>query len=379
VLARAKQLEREGADIVHLEIGEPDFDTPVHVVEAAVAALRAGETRYCPTEGLPELREAAAGYLGAGRGVTIEPSRVLIATGAKPFLFFTILACIDPGDEVIYPDPGFPIYRSAISWAGGVPVALPLHEERGFSFDPNELEALISARTKLVILNSPQNPTGGVILEPDLHALAELLEPTDPWILSDEVYSKFVYGSGFASIASLPGLLARTIIVDGCSKTFAMTGWRCGFAAMPEPLVDPLTRFLVNSTSCVPPFVQRAAVAALTGSMAPVQNMLNEFEQRRELVVAGLNALPGVTCRPPAGAFYAFANVAGTGFTGDELAGRLLERGGVAVLSGSAFGERGAHHIRLSYAASRGELAEGVRRIGRELARPANRARQSRT
>jgi aspartate aminotransferase len=332
--------------------------------------MRRGETGYCPTEGIPELREAAAAYLGAGRGLTIEPSQVLVATGAKPFLFFTVLACVNPGDEVIYPDPGFPIYRSAIAWAGGVPVPLTLHEERDFSFDPNELEALISPRTKLVILNSPHNPTGAVIPASDLRALAELLEPTDAWILSDEVYSKFVYAAGgSASITALPGLLDRTVLVDGCSKTFAMTGWRCGFAAVPASLRDPLTRFMVNSTSCVPPFVQRGAVAALTGSMAPVQSMLEEFRQRRELVVTELNALPGVSCRPPAGAFYAFANIAQTGLTGDQLADRLLEHGGVATLAGSAFGEQGDGYLRLSYAASRAQLQEGVSRIGRELSR----------
>ena len=285
VLSRARELER--ASIGHLEIGQPDFPTPAHIVAAAEAALRLGETGYCPTEGIPELRAAAAAYLGESRDLEIDPERVLIANGAKPFLFFTILACVQPGDEVIYPDPGFPIYRSAIAWAGGTPVPLPLREERGFSFDPSELERLVTSRTKLIILNSPNNPTGAVIPDADLRALASILEGHDVWVLSDEVYSKLAYEAVPPSIAALPGMLERTILVDGCSKTFSMTGWRCGFAAIPEALVDPLTKLLVNCTSCVPPFVQRAAVAALTGPMESVELMLDEFSSRRDLVAAG--------------------------------------------------------------------------------------------
>ena len=367
VLARARELERQGVDVVHLEIGQPDFDTPAHVVEAAIASIRRGETGYCPTEGIPELREAAAAYLGEGRGLEIDPGRTLVANGAKPFLFFTVLACVNAGDEVIYPDPGFPIYESAISWAGGVPVPLPLREEQGFSFDPDELARLLTARTRLVILNSPGNPTGGVIPASHMQALASLLHSSDAWVLADEVYSKFVYDGEAVSVASLPGLLERTVLVDGCSKTFAMTGWRCGFAAVPEALVDPLTRLLVNCTSCVPPFVQQGAVAALTGTMGPVQEMIAEFGHRRDLVVAGLDELPGVRCHRPAGAFYAFPNIAATGLEGDELARRLLDEQGVAVLAGSSFGDQGVDHIRVSYAASRARLREGIRRVGRLL------------
>jgi aspartate/methionine/tyrosine aminotransferase len=363
VLARAGELERRGRDVVHLEIGEPDFETPPHVVEAGIAALRAGQTRYCPTAGLPELREAAAGYLAASRGVDVSPDRVLIANGAKPFLFFTILACANPGDEIVYPDPGFPIYESAISWAGATPVPLPLHEEYDFSFDRDELERALSPRTRLVILNSPQNPTGGVISRDDLAAAAELIAQTDAWVLSDEVYWKLLYDGEFASIASEPGMLERTVVLDSCSKTFAMTGWRCGFAAVPEALVDPLTRFFVNSTSCVPPFVQRAALAALTGPMDSVEAMVAEFRVRRDLVVEGLNALPGISCRSSAGAFYAFPNVAGTGIPADELAVRLLEEAGVAVLAGSAFGAVGADNLRISYANSQESLREALGRI----------------
>ena len=363
VLARARQLEREGHDIIHLEIVEPDFDTPAHICEAGAAAIHAGHTHYCPSAGLIELREAAAEYLSRTRGVSIRTDDVLVANGAKPFLFFGILATCNPGDEVIYPDPGFPIYESAINWAGATPVPLPLHEERDFVFDPTELEARLSARTKLVILNSPQNPTGGVAAREELAAAARLIGETDAWVLSDEVYSEMLYEGEFASIASEPGMLERTILLDGFSKTFAMTGWRCGYAAVPQPLVDPLVRFFVNSTSCVPPFVQLAGVAALQGPMDDVVAMMAEFRVRRALVVEGLNSLPGVSCRMPRGAFYAFPNVAATGFDADELAQRLLDEAGVAVLAGSAFGQVGRDNLRLSYANSQANLGAALERM----------------
>jgi aspartate/methionine/tyrosine aminotransferase len=374
VLARAKQLEREGHDVIHLEIGEPDFDTPAHICEAAAAAMRAGHTHYCPSAGLIELREAAAEYLSRSRRVPVQAERVLVANGAKPFLFFTVLATCNPGDEVVYPDPGFPIYESAIRWIGAVPVPLPLHEERDFVFDPVELEARLGPRTKLVILNSPQNPTGGVVGREDLAEAARLIERTDAWVLSDEVYSEMLYDGEFASIATEPGMLERTILLDGFSKTFAMTGWRCGYAAVPEPLVDPLVRFFVNSTSCVPPFVQLGGIAALQGPMDDVDAMMAEFRARRALVVEGLNALPGVSCRMPRGAFYAFPNVAGTGFAADELARRLLDETGVALLAGSAFGRVGVDNLRLSYANSRENLARALERIGAFLAEHATAA-----
>jgi aspartate aminotransferase len=364
VLARAKELERQGQDVIHLEIGEPDFDTPAHICDAAAAAIRAGQTHYCPSAGLIELREAAADYLGRTRGIAVQPDNVLVANGAKPFLFFTILATCDPGDEVIYPDPGFPIYESAINWVGATPVALPLHEERDFVFDPAELEARLSPRTRLVILNSPQNPTGGAAGREDFAAAARLIGETGAWVLSDEVYSEMLYDGEFASIASEPGMPERTILLDGFSKTFAMTGWRCGYAAVPDALVDPLVRFFVNSTSCVPPFVQLAGVAALEGPMDTVDAMMAEFRARRALVVEGLNALPGVSCRMPRGAFYAFPNVTGTGFDADDLARLLLDETGVAVLAGSAFGRVGAGNLRLSYANSRENLTRALDRIG---------------
>ena len=364
VLARARELEREGREIIHLEIGEPDFDTPLHIREAAAAALRAGETHYCPSAGIPELREEAARYLSTSRHIRVDPANVLVGTGAKPFLFFTILATCNPGDEVVYPDPGFPIYESAIRWAGATPVALPLLEERDFAFDLADLESRLSPRTKLVILNSPQNPTGGALSPDETAKAAALLADSAAWVLSDEVYSQMVYDGDFASVASHPGLLERTILLDGLSKTYAMTGWRCGFAAVPEPLVDPLVRFFVNSTSCVPPFVQLAGVAALSGPQDEPRAMVEEFRARRELVVAGLNELPGVSCRVPRGAFYAFPNVAEVPLDADVLADRLLQEAGVAVLAGSAFGRVGTDNLRISYANSRENLARALERMG---------------
>jgi aspartate/methionine/tyrosine aminotransferase len=295
--------------------------------------------------------------------VDVDPANVLVGTGAKPFLFFGILATCNPGDEVVYPDPGFPIYESAIRWAGATPVPLPLLEERDFAFDLADLESRLSSRTKLVILNSPQNPTGGALSPEETSAAAALLADSGAWILSDEVYSRMVYDGAFASVASYPGMLARTILLDGLSKTYAMTGWRCGFAAVPEPLVDPLVRFFVNSTSCVPPFVQLAGVTALSGPQDEPRAMVEEFRARRELVVAGLNQLPGVSCRTPRGAFYAFPNVSGVPLDADELADRLLQEAGVAVHAGSAFGEHGKENLRISYANSRENLALALERM----------------
>lgn len=364
VLAKARELEAQGRDVIHLEIGEPDFPTPEHICEAAFAAVRAGETHYCPSAGIPEFRSAIAAELSRTRGVPIAPDRVLVGNGAKPFLFFTILALCEPGDEVIYPDPGFPIYESAIRWAGATPVPLALRESRDFSFDVQELGARLGPRTKLVIFNSPQNPTGGVVPAPDLRAAAELISRTSAWVLSDEVYSRLLYSQAFASIASEPGMLERTVVLDGLSKTYAMTGWRCGYACVPTALVEPLTRFFVNSTSCVPPFIQHAGIAALQGPQEDVATMLAEFRARRDLVIDGLNALPGVSCRTPEGAFYAFPNVAEVPLPADVLATRLLEEAGVALLAGSAFGAAGADHLRISYATSRTQLAEAVERMG---------------
>jgi aspartate aminotransferase len=363
VLARARELERQGRDIIHLEIGEPDFETPEHVARAGIEAIRAGHTHYCQTPGLPELRNATAAHLTTTRNIDVSPGNVLVANGAKPFLFYTVLATCGPGDEVVYPDPGFPIYESAVRFAGATPVPLPLHEERGFSFDPRELEALLSGRTRLVILNAPQNPTGGVIPAADLRAAAAAILETPAWVLSDEVYCRITYDVESPSIASLPGLLERTVLLDGFSKTFAMTGWRLGYAAVPEALVDPLTRLIVNSTSCVPPFVQLAGVAALEGPQEPVTEMVAEFRRRRDYLVPALNAIPGVTCVEPGGAFYVFPNVGGVPMPADELAERLLDEAGVAVLAGSAFGSHAPDNIRISYATSLPNLERAVGRI----------------
>jgi aspartate aminotransferase len=370
VLARARALEAEGRRIIHLEIGEPDFDTPSHIVEAAARALRDGYTHYCPAPGLPVLREACAEHLSRHRGLAVEASSVLVAPGAKSFLFFGVLATCDPGDEVIYPNPGFPIYESVIRWAGATAVPLPLREERGFAFSAEDLAERLTAHTKLVILNSPANPTGGIV-ERVLNAeIAELLAKHRCWILSDEVYSEMLYDAPHDTIASHAELLARTILVDGFSKTFAMTGWRLGYAALPEPLIEPVTRLLINSVSCTPPAVQLAGVAALTGPRDEVDEMLAEFRRRRDAVVGGLNALPGVSCVMPRGAFYAFPNVMGTGLGSKELADRLLDRAGVAVLAGTAFGEYGEGYLRLSYANSLENIEEALASIRGVLEEP---------
>jgi aspartate/methionine/tyrosine aminotransferase len=363
VLARAGELEREGREIIHLEIGEPDFETAEHICEAAFAAVRAGATHYCPSAGLPEFRSVIASELSRTRGISVGAEQVLVANGAKPFLFFTILAVCEPGDEVICPDPGFPIYSSAIRWAGGTPVALPLVEDSGFGLDLDRLAARLGARTKLVILNSPGNPTGGVLGGDELRAAAELISRTSAWVLSDEVYSRLLYDDPFRSIAGAPGMLERTVVLDGLSKAYAMTGWRCGYAYVPEPLIDPLTRFLINTTSCVPPFIQHAGIAALRGPQDNVSNMVEEFRARRALLVAGLNDLPGVWCRMPAGAFYAFPNVSALPISAEVLAERLLEHAGVAVLPGTAFGAGGTEHLRLSYANSRENLIRALDRM----------------
>jgi aspartate/methionine/tyrosine aminotransferase len=367
VLARAKALEKAGRPVIHLEIGEPDFETPAHVVQAAVEGLAAGMTHYCPSAGIDGLREAAAAYFARTRDLDVEPEHCLVGTGAKPFIFFTVLAVCGPGDEVVYPSPGFPIYESAIRFAGATPVPVPLRDEDAFDLDPERLRAALTARTKLVILNSPHNPTGGALAPEAVDAVAQVLEESDAWIFSDEVYSQLQYDSPFRSVAR-PSLATRTLVLDGLSKTYAMTGWRCGFAAVPPPLVEPLVRFFVNSTSCVPPFVQHAGIAALEGPQDSVEEMRQAFVGRRALVVDGLNALPGVTCIRPAGAFYAFPNVSALPIDADELARRLLEDAAVATLSGTAFGAEGVGHLRVSYANSEANIGEALARMGELVA-----------
>jgi aspartate/methionine/tyrosine aminotransferase len=369
VLARAKALEAQGRRVIHLEIGEPDFTTPRHIIEAGAQALLDGNTHYCPAPGLPVLREACAAHLSRHRGLSIDPARVLVAPGAKPFLFFGVLATCDPGDEVIYPNPGFPIYESVIRWAGATPVPLPLVEEQGFAFSAQDLADRLTPRTRLVILNSPANPTGGIVPRELNTEIAGLLAAHDCWILSDEVYSELLYDGDHDTIATHEGLLDRTILLDGFSKTFAMTGWRLGYAALPPPLVEPITRLIINSVSCTAPAIQLAGVAALEGPRDEVDAFREEFRVRRDAVVAGLNALPGVSCVMPEGAFYAFPNIAQTGLGAKELADRLLAEAGVAVLAGTAFGSYGEGYLRLSYANSLENIQEALAAMEALLAR----------
>ena len=367
VLVRARRLEAQGRKIVHLEIGEPDFATPRHIVEAAKRALDEGWTHYGPTQGYPELREAVAGYVSRSRGIRVGPQHVAIVPGGKPIIFFPMLALLEPGDEVIYPNPGFPIYESMIRFSGAVPVPMPLIEERGFSFDLDLLRDKLSDRTRLLILNSPQNPTGGVIPAEEIHAIAELVRNRDMLVLSDEIYSRIYYGPPPASIASCPGMLEKTIILDGFSKTYAMTGWRIGFGVMPEWLVEAVTKLMVNSNSCTASFTQRAGLAALDGPQDAVQAMVAEFRRRRDAFCDGLNQLPGFRCPRPAGAFYAFPNIRDSGMDSAELAEHLLQEAGVACLSGTAFGAYGEGYLRLSYANSYENLMEAVTRIRKAL------------
>ena len=373
--ARARALEATGRKVIHLEIGEPDFDTPANVREAAKRALDAGWTHYGPFMGLPQLREAIAADSTARRGMRVDPATVVVTPGAKPIMFFALLALAQPGDEVIYPDPGFPIYESMTRFVGATPVPLPLREENDFRLDVDELRRLVTARTKLIIFNSPANPTGGVLTLADLEAIADVAREHDITVLADEIYMRILYdGAEHHSIASFPGMAERTIILDGFSKTYAMTGWRLGYGILPEALVPAFGRLVINSVSCVASFEQIAAVAALTGPQDDVEAMVKEFDARRKLVVAGLNAIPGVTCRMPHGAFYAFPNVAGTGLDGPGMADRLLHQGGVSVLSGTAFGRVGATHLRVSYANSRENLRLALQHFGEVVAGLAVRA-----
>jgi aspartate/methionine/tyrosine aminotransferase len=363
VLARARALEAEGRSIIHLEIGEPDFATPRHIVEAAKQALDEGWTHYGPTQGYPELRQAVAAHICRTRGIQAAPERVSIVPGGKPIIFFPILALVEPGDEVIYPNPGFPIYESMIRFAGGVPVPMPLVEERGFSLDLDLLSDRITEKTRLLILNSPQNPTGGIIPPGDMETIAGLVRDRDMMVLSDEIYSRIHYGQPPASIAAYPGMLDKTILLDGFSKTYAMTGWRMGYGLMPEWLVEAVTKLMVNSNSCTASFTQRAGLAALNGPQDAVDAMVAEFRRRRDAFCDGLNSLRGFRCARPGGAFYAFANIGGTGVESRALAERLLNQAGVACLSGTAFGEYGEGYLRFSYANSYDNLVEAVERI----------------
>ena len=368
VLVRARALEAQGRSVIHLEIGEPDFATPPHIVEAAKQALDEGWTHYGPTQGHPELREAVAAYVSRTRRIRVGPEHVAVVPGGKPILFFPMLALLEPGDEVLYPNPGFPIYESMIRFLDAVPVPMPLVEEHGFSIDLDRLHDGLTDKSRLLILNSPQNPTGGVIPAGDLQAIAAMVRDRDLMVLSDEIYSRIWYEQEPASIASLPGMIEKTILLDGFSKTYAMTGWRIGYGVMPEGLVEAVNKLMVNSNSCTASFTQRAALAALAGPQDDVIRMVAEFHRRRDAFCDGLDGVPGMRCARPGGAFYAFANVRGTGMNSKELADRLLDEAGVACLNGGSFGAYGEGYLRFSYANSYENLMEAVRRIRAFLA-----------
>ena len=353
VLNKARALERQGKSIIHLEIGEPDFDTPPNVVEAAVDALHKGWTHYGPSAGLPDLRQALAEYVSRTRGVKVTPDEVVVVPGGKPIIFFSILSLVDDGDEVIYPNPGFPIYESMINYVGGRAVPIALREERAFSLDVNELAALISNRTKLIIINSPQNPTGGVLSRRDIEQVAKVIGDRNIMVLSDEIYSRLLFDGGeHFSIMSVPGMRERTILLDGFSKTYAMTGWRMGYGVMRADLAAHMTRLMTNSNSCTASFTQVAGIEAIRGDQSSVDQMREEFQRRRDIVVAGLNKIKGFSCRMPKGAFYVFPNITKTGWPSKKLADALLDEAGVACLSGTSFGAFGEGYLRFSVANS---------------------------
>jgi aspartate aminotransferase len=363
VLNKARALEREGKSIIHLEIGEPDFSTPDNVVEAAVTALRNGWTHYGPSAGLPELRQTIADYVSRTRGINVTPDQVVVVPGGKPIMFFSILALVDEGDEVIYPNPGFPIYESMINYVGGTPVPVPLREERDFAMDVDELASLITDRTKLIILNSPQNPTGGVIGRGDIERAAQAIGDRNIMVLSDEIYSRLQFEGEPFSIMSVPGMMDRTILLDGFSKTYAMTGWRMGYGVMRADLATHITRLMTNSNSCTASFTQIAGIEALLGDQSPVDRMRAAFEHRSQVFVAGLNKIKGFSCRMPKGAFYVFPNINATGWKSKPLADALLEQAGVAALSGTAFGQFGEGYLRFSVANSIANLEQALERI----------------
>ena len=363
VLAKAKGLEAQGKDIIHLEIGQPDFSTPINVCEAAFKAMKEGHTGYCPSAGLPEFREVAAQHISETRGVEIHPDEVTVTPGAKPIIFFTILALIDEGDEVIYPEPGFPVYESVIDFIGGKPVPLPLREEVNFRFKIDDLVDSITENTKLLILNSPQNPTGGTLTESDLAAIAELVEKHKFYVLTDEVYSRLLYEGTHHSILSIPGMKEHTILIEGHSKTYAMTGWRLGYGVAPKEIADKITQLTINSNSCTATFTQIAGIEALTGPQTFVTEMVAEFQVRRDVIVDGLNAIKGMSCVKPFGSFYVFPNVTDLPLSCEELADYLLEEVGVALLPGTAFGKYGDGYLRLSYANSLDNINDALGRM----------------
>ncbi|HEY7323996.1 MAG TPA: pyridoxal phosphate-dependent aminotransferase [Streptosporangiaceae bacterium] len=364
VLAKARALEATGRTVIHLEIGEPDFDTPPHIVQAAVDALRSGQTHYVPAPGIPELRESVVAFLERTGRLRTTPDRVVITPGAKPVMFYVMLALCRPGDEVIYPNPAFPMYESIAAFTGAVPVPLPLREQNQFRIDPDELERLVTPRTRLLILNSPHNPCGAGLTKADCEAIAEIASRHDLTVLSDEVYWAIRYDGTHASVLDVDGMAERTILLDGWSKTFAMTGWRLGFAVLPEPLVEPVTRLIVNSVSCTAAFSQLAAKAALDGPWDAVERMVAEFRTRRDLIVGDLNKIPGISCQLPSGAFYVFPRITELGLSAGDLQERLLHQAGVAALPGTSFGSYGEGFLRLSYANSAENLRAAAAAVG---------------
>ncbi|MER2599981.1 MAG: pyridoxal phosphate-dependent aminotransferase [Caldilineales bacterium] len=363
VLAKAKALEAQGREIIHLEIGEPDFDTPANIIAAGVKALNSGQTHYTPAAGILPLRQSIANEVARTRGIPVQPEQVVVVPGGKPIMFYVMLAMCESGDEVIYPNPGFPIYESMINFAGAKAVPIPLRMENDFGLDVDELKSLVNDRTRLIILNSPANPTGGVLTAEQLAQVAELAMARGIPVLSDEIYGRILYEGEFASIASVPGMADQTIILDGYSKTYAMTGWRMGYGVMPAELARYITKLVTNSTSCTATFSQYAGIEALEGPQDAVDAMVAAFRRRRDLIVDGLNQIPGFRCLSPKGAFYVFPNIEGTGKTSQELADLLLYEGGVAALSGTCFGAYGEGFLRFSYANSEENLRKALERI----------------
>lgn len=366
-LARARELEAQGRHIVHLEIGEPDFDTPLHIKDAAKAALDDGYTHYGPSPGEMPAREAIAAHQTERQGYDIASDRIIVTPGGKPVMFFSILALIEEGDEVIYPNPGFPIYESMINYAGGTAVPIPLEERFDFSLDVDRLESLVTENTKLLIVNSPNNPCGSVISDGDLERIANIAVENDLIVMSDEIYKDMYYDGSHTSITKFDDMVDRTIILDGFSKSYAMTGWRLGYGVFPEFMMDAVTKLMTNSVSCTSVAVQMAGIAALQGPQDSVAEMMDEFRIRRDLVVDGLNNLPGITCRTPGGAFYAFPNISDTGMDSRTFADRAMDEAGVALLSGTAFGEYGDGYIRISFANSQDNLRLAIDRLGEML------------
>ncbi|MDP6402840.1 MAG: pyridoxal phosphate-dependent aminotransferase [SAR202 cluster bacterium] len=371
VLAKARRLEAEGMDVVHLEVGEPDFDTPSNIIDAGAAAMNQGYTHYGPSPGFPEVRARIAEEISRTRNVSVTGENVVITPGGKPIMFFTMLALVDEGDEVLYPNPGFPIYESMISFVGGVPVPMRLHESKDFNIDVDEVAGQVTSRTKLMVINSPNNPCGSVIAKEDIEALADLAKENDILVLSDEIYSRILYEGAHFSIASLPGMRDRTLILDGFSKTYAMTGWRIGFGVLPMELVEPISRLVTNSVSCTPSFTQMAVLEAMNGPQDEAYEIVAEFKKRRSIIVDGLNQIPGIRCAMPKGAFYVFPNIEGTGMTSRQFADSLLEDAGVAGLSGDSFGKYGNGYVRFSFANSAENIEKALERIEKFVANKA--------